>query len=84
MFKTSNLLQVDRSHFAISFHLHMSSMTTLLYSTWCIKRPRDSLNQNKFTCPKPGHLLITGRTIDHHKMISEIRIDTEAGALKRT
>ena len=46
MFQTSDFLQVNRSHFSISFHLHMSSMNTLLYSSWCIKRPRDSLNQN--------------------------------------
>ena len=33
-FQKSNFLQVDRSHFSISFDLHMSS------------RPRDSFNQN--------------------------------------
>ena len=58
-FQKSHFLQVDRSHFSISFHLHMPSMNTLLYSLWCIKRPRESLNQNELKnlpCPKPGHL----------------------------
>ena len=40
-------MQVDRSNFSVSFHLHMSSMNALLYSSYCIKRPRDSLNQKR-------------------------------------
>ena len=47
IFKKNDFLQVDRPNFSISLNLHMSWMNTLLYSSYRIKRPRESLNSNE-------------------------------------